>query len=96
MSIALSVEKFIDDFKRRTKDKLLAIVFVNAILVALQFLYVRFRYEYVNSEIPLWYTKPWGDPQLAPKEFLFLIPAAAFVLLVFAVILFLLLIFITG
>jgi UDP-GlcNAc:undecaprenyl-phosphate GlcNAc-1-phosphate transferase len=64
---------------------------VNSVLVAAQFLYVRFRYEYVNAEIPLWYTKPWGDPQLAPKEFLFLIPASAFVLLILAVILFLLL-----
>jgi UDP-GlcNAc:undecaprenyl-phosphate GlcNAc-1-phosphate transferase len=91
MYLPLSIYKFIDDFRRRTKDDLVSIVVINSALILLQFLYIRLRYAYINSVIPIWYTRPWGDPQLGPKDHIYYIPLVALFLLIVGVVIFILL-----
>lgn len=51
---------------------------INLTFLVLQLLYIIFHYQYLNSVIPFWYTKPWGDYQLAAKWAIFLIPFISF------------------
>ncbi|OGC50132.1 hypothetical protein A2W32_03830 [candidate division WWE3 bacterium RBG_16_37_10] len=46
----------------------------NFFLVAVQIVYFLYRRVYLNQKIPFWYTKPWGEEQLADKNLLILIP----------------------
>jgi UDP-GlcNAc:undecaprenyl-phosphate/decaprenyl-phosphate GlcNAc-1-phosphate transferase len=47
---------------------------VNFSAIVFQFLYIYLRFPFINQQIPFFYTQPWGDPQLAPKASLYLIP----------------------
>ena len=38
-----------------------------------QIVYITLRLPYLNEKIPFWYTKPWGDPQLAHKTNLYIL-----------------------
>ena len=75
-------KKTINDLRKRFSDKIFTILFVNLALVVFQFIYLRLRYAFVNSQIPLWYTKMWGDYQLAGKDWLYLFPAMSLLILV--------------
>ncbi len=55
-------------------------------------LYVYARAGYLNAEIPLWYTLPWGEKQLAAGTYIFLLPLLAW-LIFFAGIVFVILAF---
>lgn len=44
------------------------------------FVFLVFQYRFVNSEVPLWQTLPWGSSMLASKRFLWLFPVAMLVL----------------
>lgn len=61
----------------KLKDKNLSNFLVNTAIDVFLFIYIRSRFQYLNSEIPFWYTKLWGDAQLAPKFNLYLIPLVA-------------------
>ena len=62
-------------------------IIVNFILLAAQALYIFTRYKYINSVIPLWLTKPWGDMQLADKTAIYYLPAIALALTIFGLVL---------
>lgn len=46
-------------------------------------LYVFLRINYLNSEIPFWYSYPWGELQLAQKEMVYLLPLLSWTVLLF-------------
>lgn len=48
---------------------------VSLLIALLQIIYLLLRYEYINDQVPFFYTKPWGDYQLGNKEYLFALPA---------------------
>lgn len=50
---------------------------VNFAIVFFQLIYINLRYNFLNLQIPFFYTKPWGETQLAWKESIFYIPAVA-------------------
>jgi UDP-GlcNAc:undecaprenyl-phosphate GlcNAc-1-phosphate transferase len=54
---------------------------LNFALILFQVVYTWLRYQYINAQIPFWFTKSWGDYELAPKNYLLLIPAISFCLL---------------
>ena len=65
------------------KDKfyifsLIAIV----ILLLLQFLAIAFFYKYIPPQIPIFYSQPWGQEQLADKKLIFLFPIQLILLLI--------------
>jgi len=60
--------------KRHAKNKLSGFILLNVLIFAFQVLYLLVRQKYLNQEIPLWYTRSWGDYQLATKEYIFVIP----------------------
>jgi len=64
----------IEGLKKRFSDKIVSIAITNAILIAFQIIYLRLRFSYINSQVPFWYTKMWGDYQLADKVWLNLFP----------------------
>lgn len=47
--------------------------------------YVFLRASYLNTQIPFWYSFPWGESQLAQKEAIYLLPILAWLVLVFGV-----------
>jgi len=51
------------------------------LLVAAAALVVRFSLSSLPPEVPLWYTKPWGLPRLAPPTKLYTIPRTGAVIL---------------
>ncbi|MFC1755764.1 glycosyltransferase family 4 protein [Patescibacteria group bacterium] len=71
----------IEGLQNRFSDKIVSIVITNALLIGFQALYLRLRLEYVNSQIPFWYTKMWGDYQLADKVWLNLFPIVSLAIL---------------
>ncbi len=73
---------------RHIPKELLNFFLINIALVLFQVLYVALRYESINELIPFYYTKQWGDDQLAPKINLFLIPMASALLVPFALMLY--------
>ncbi len=60
--------------KTENKKYLLIFLALNLFLVVFQLLYLVFRFSYINTEIPFFYTNIWGDSQLAQKNRLFLLP----------------------
>lgn len=46
----------------------------NIIILAFQFIYLSLRYKDLPSVIPLYFSKPWGEPWLAPAFHIFLLP----------------------
>ncbi len=68
------IKKIVDYISVKLKDKTISRFLLAVFLSICSFLYILFRYKYINSEIPFWYTKTWGDYQLAPKFSIFLIP----------------------
>ncbi len=57
--------------------------FLNISILAFQNIYLLLRVKYLNNLIPLWYTKPWGELQLAPKNQIFIIPLMTLVITLF-------------
>ena len=63
------------DVKAFEDKKVAWLIVLNLTLSLFQFAYITIRFKYLNPQIPLWYTKFWGDPQLAQGFYLFVIPA---------------------
>ncbi len=69
------LNKFIDRIKREDL-KLGSFLFVGSlILVFVQLIYLNFRFDLLLEQIPLFYSRLWGDSQIVPKENIFIIPA---------------------
>jgi UDP-GlcNAc:undecaprenyl-phosphate GlcNAc-1-phosphate transferase len=58
-----------------------AVVVFNLVLIAFQFGYILLRLQYVNDQIPFWFTQSWGDAMLGDKNLLFLLPSAGLAIL---------------
>lgn len=50
---------------------------VNIILASLPLVFIGWQWKKLPPEIPLFYSRPWGEEQLADKKFLFLLPTFA-------------------
>lgn len=58
----------------KLKNKTFSMFILTSSISIFTFLYIVLRLKYIDDQIPFWYTKIWGDLQLAPKHTLFLIP----------------------
>ncbi len=74
MRISKRIEKITEQVVVRLRDKNLSNFLLSVTLSVMMFLYILSRFKYINTEIPFWYTKTWGDTQLAPRFTLYLIP----------------------
>lgn len=61
----------------KLKDKNLSKFVLNTFIAVFLFIYIGTRFKFLNDSIPFWYTRDWGDTQLAPKFTLYLIPLLA-------------------
>ena len=64
--------------KQKLPKQFLVIAAVNIILIVFQLFYLDARFQYLNKEIPFWYTQPWGEAQLSPAENIWMIPLISF------------------
>lgn len=78
-------------FKDKTHTTLYTIIVVNLLIIVFQFIYLGLRFDYLNDLVPLWYTRAWGDYQMAPKLYTFVIPAVSSGVLIFGLIIYFLL-----
>ena len=62
------------------------LLLINVFLLVSQVIYLSFRFSYVNTQVPFWFSQPWGDAQLASKDHLFLIPLISFSLVLFGIV----------
>ena len=82
-----TLTEIINELRRHAKNKLFNFVILNSLVILFQFLYIAFREKFLNLEIPLWYTRPWGDYQLASKEYIRVFPATSIFIVFCSVIL---------
>lgn len=47
-------------------------------LTVLQAAAISFLWNYIPRVVPLFFTEPWGEARIAPKVFLFILPALSF------------------
>lgn len=74
--------EIVTEVKRHSKDKFSNFIFINIVLIVFQFLYILLRKEYLSPEIPLWYTRTWGEFQLASKNYIIVLPILSSFLLI--------------
>lgn len=74
MKIGKKFLKQAKNVSEKLKDKNLSNFIINSLISIVLFIYITLRYEFINDVVPFWYTRVWGDYQLAPKSSLFLIP----------------------
>lgn len=53
----------------------------NIFLISLQFTYLFWRYPNLPNQIPLYFSRPWGESWLAPLPFIFLLPSFSLITL---------------
>jgi len=75
-------KKTLGDLRKRFSDKIVGILVANSVIILFQLIYLKLRYVFVNSQVPFWYTRMWGDYQLVEKSWLYLFPIAALLILV--------------
>ncbi|MCL5003869.1 MAG: undecaprenyl/decaprenyl-phosphate alpha-N-acetylglucosaminyl 1-phosphate transferase [Patescibacteria group bacterium] len=64
------------------KDRLAAsALLINLYLLFLQISLIIFKFPSLPAEIPLWYTRPWGSPELTVKTFILLVPLISLLIL---------------
>jgi UDP-GlcNAc:undecaprenyl-phosphate/decaprenyl-phosphate GlcNAc-1-phosphate transferase len=56
------------------RSKIIGFIVINIVVVLLQLTYINLRYEYLNTQIPFWYTNDWGISQLADKGTIYQLP----------------------
>lgn len=54
----------------------------NIFFIVVQIALIFFRYTDLPPQVPLYYSQPWGEAQLATVSYLFLLPIASFIVLV--------------
>ncbi len=65
---------------KKNLKKIKGFITVGLIINLFHTFYVYARTQYLNAEIPFWYTLPWGEKQLAYSEFIFLLPIFAWLI----------------
>lgn len=68
------MKKILEIIKDNTAKHFFLINFLNSGILLFTIFYIGSRFIYVNEQIPLLYTKPWGEKQLADKQLLLLMP----------------------
>lgn len=64
------------------KDRSIKRVFKYSLfLISLSIIFIVFKFKTLPPEVPLFYSLPWGEKQLAPKFFLFLLPLSSVITL---------------
>lgn len=91
LATRLKLKKFSDFFNQYKSQKIYAIALFNILLILGQSVYIRLRFSFLNEQIPFWQTMPWGDPQLAQKDAIFMIPIMSSLVLIAGIILYFLL-----
>jgi UDP-GlcNAc:undecaprenyl-phosphate/decaprenyl-phosphate GlcNAc-1-phosphate transferase len=81
------IGEVVSEVKRRAQDKIFDFAAINLGIVLFQLVYIQLRKVYLVAEIPLWYTRVWGDAQLASKGIIYLIPLVSLALIVVGVVL---------
>lgn len=70
------------------EDKILKRYFKYSLfLISLSLIFIVFKFKTIPPKIPLFYSLPWGEQQLADKFFLFLLPIASIITLLLNIIL---------
>ncbi len=70
----------IDDFRGRSLSRSDVFYSVLCLLfLSVQLVYLQLRIPFLTERVPLFYTRPWGMPQLADRYLLFLIPLVSFI-----------------
>ena len=83
MTKFIKIQKnFIDGVRSGLNNHVFVFLILNFLLTLFQAIYVSLRFKYLNELIPFWYSKPWGNPQLAWKTHIFLIPLLSFLILI--------------
>jgi len=57
---------------------------VNISLIILGLGTILVRKSFLPEKVPLFYSRPWGEEKLAPRNWLFLIPFSSFVVFIFS------------
>ena len=60
-----------------------SIIIITVLFIMVSAGIVAFSLSRLPPQIPLWYSLPWGEGQLAPKIALFVLPAISLVFLIF-------------
>lgn len=62
------------EIKRRSQNRVFNFAVLNFFIIFLEVVYIFLRFKFINNEIPFWYTKLWGDYQLAPRIYIYALP----------------------
>lgn len=84
MNIAARIKRSLDAFFVGRRRSVVPFVLINIFILLVQILYIIARYKYINSEIPFWFAKNWGDFQLTPKHYIYYLPVTTLALTVIA------------
>lgn len=64
--------------KLQSGGSLTLYIFANLFIIIFEFIYILLRINYLNFQIPLWYTNGWGLTQLAQRSYIYVIPYTSF------------------
>lgn len=64
----------IQQAKHSFLNKATSLLVINLALIFFQVIYLSLRYAFINTQVPFWFTKNWGDYQLVAKSMLFYFP----------------------
>jgi len=53
----------------------------NILLIGIQIAFLIYKFAVLPDQVPLYYSQPWGEDQLAPASSLFLLPTFSIVVL---------------
>jgi UDP-GlcNAc:undecaprenyl-phosphate GlcNAc-1-phosphate transferase len=87
MKIKNTLKIITEQFLQRFKNRTFSLIFFSSLIILFQLLYILLRYKYINAEIPLWYTKYWGDYWLAKKSMIYTIPLVSLGIFLFGLVL---------
>ena len=76
--------KKIPHLPKPPKSSATTFVVINLLLIIFQLVYLGARMNFLNAQIPLWYSMPWGGAQMAEKNNIFIIPLTSFSIFVVA------------
>ena len=63
-----------ENIREQLQNRAISLVVVSFLIIFLEYIYIALRFSYLNEGIPFWFTKIWGDMQLAPKSNIYVIP----------------------
>lgn len=74
MRLDKKIVKTTENLLEKLKNKTFSMFLLTSSISLFTFFYILLRLKFIDDKIPFWYTKLWGDWQLAPKHTLFLLP----------------------